>query len=244
MPFSFTLASRSSVQNRARFAPVSLPSSRASSPTSCGPTNRPLPSCSQPAPLGSASTPAPIGAPSAHNRGMSTSYVTSSQPESGADDTGAMSAGRWGRLSRLSGSATRVEVTETTRCHGTPGHRRRQTHAERSRAAARIRHPRRSPRSPTAAADVERPGGAILTRRAKLLLYALEGGSRDASTPAPISLAGSATRAMRDCLGVDAATRNARLRRPNDPPCDVLVDSPPRHVRPRRAPAARTARPA
>jgi hypothetical protein len=44
-----------------------------------------------------------------------------------------MSAGRWGHLSRLTESPTRVEVTEATRCDATPRHRRRQTCAGRSR---------------------------------------------------------------------------------------------------------------
>ena len=131
--------SRSSVQNRARFCPESsLPgrSGAPSCPNEPRPPDIPLPSCSQPGPAPIwllVSTPAPIGAPPARNRGRSTSYVTSSQPESGADDTGAMSAGRWGHLSRLTESPTRVEVTETTRCDGTPRHRRRQTCAERWR---------------------------------------------------------------------------------------------------------------
>jgi hypothetical protein len=56
--------------------------------------------------------------------------------ESGADDTEAMSAGRWGHLSRLAESLTRVEVTETTRCDATPRHHRRQTaQTVRTRAA-------------------------------------------------------------------------------------------------------------
>src|SRR4029453_1386745 len=47
--------------------------------------------------------------------------------ESGADDTEALSRGRWDHLSRLTEASTRVEVTETTRCDATPGHHRRQT---------------------------------------------------------------------------------------------------------------------
>jgi hypothetical protein len=139
--FSFTLALgrfRSRIGRasaRSRHCLVGL--ARRARPDRAAPPDRPLPSCSQPArpapfPL-LVATPAPIAAPPARNRGRSTSYVTSSQPESGADDTGAMSAGRWGHLSRLTESPTRVEVTETTRCDATPRHRRRQSCAERSR---------------------------------------------------------------------------------------------------------------
>jgi hypothetical protein len=74
-------------------------------PTKPRPCDRPPPRCSLPwhrTPHGLlVATPAPTGAPPARNRGRSTSYVTSSQPESGADDTEAMTAGRWGHLSRL-----------------------------------------------------------------------------------------------------------------------------------------------
>jgi hypothetical protein len=80
-------------------------------------------------------TPAPIGVPPARNRGRSTSDVTSSQPESGADDTEAMSGGRWGHLSRLTESSTRVEVTGTTRYDATPRRHWRQT-AQSVRACA------------------------------------------------------------------------------------------------------------
>jgi hypothetical protein len=72
-------------------------------------------------------TRAPIGVPPARSRCISTSYVTSSQPDSGADDTEALPAGRWSHLLRLTESPTPVEVAETTHQHATPRHSRRQT---------------------------------------------------------------------------------------------------------------------
>src|SRR5262249_58028271 len=80
-------------------------------------------------------TPAPIGAPPARTAARSTSCMTSAEPESGADDAEALSAGRWDHLSRLPESPTRAEVTETTRCDATPRHPPRQT-VQRGRAGA------------------------------------------------------------------------------------------------------------
>src|SRR5262249_19608565 len=80
-------------------------------------------------------TPAPIGAPPARTPARSTSCMTSAEPESGADDAEALSAGRWDHLSCLPESPTRAEVTETSRCDATPRHPPRQT-VQRVRAGA------------------------------------------------------------------------------------------------------------
>ena len=135
--------SRSSAQNRARCCPESSLPSRFGAPRVPGRSRGHVTVRCRAAPCPGTGPPWAVRCHTrSHWRAASAQprkihmYVTSSQPESGADDTEAISGGRWGHLSRLTESSTRVEVTGTTRYDATPRRHRRQTaQSVRARAA-------------------------------------------------------------------------------------------------------------
>jgi hypothetical protein len=126
--------------------------------TKARPCDRPLPRCSLPwhrIPIG-CSLPHPL--PLARCQCATEEDPHHASPrrslESGADDTEAMSAGRWDHLSRLTEASTRLEVTETTRCDATPRHHRRQT-------AKTVRTRTAHGQAPAEARSIEKRGSAL-----------------------------------------------------------------------------------